>query len=121
MAFPNDALIKRGLSETLMSRIRKFWPWAKKDESSSKDDLVVPDYDEIHQTCLTVYLETYKEIISSGQFSESSSIEKVVQDMKNMYDCLLETGYTSNSGPCVRSTKVRVDQKLSLQKVYTLN
>ena len=119
MAFPNDALIKRGLSKTLMSRIQNLWPWGMKDESSSKDDLVVPDYDEIHQNCFTVYLDTYKEIISSGQFSESFSIEKVVQDVKHIYDCLLQTDFTANSGPCARSIKVSMEQPFSLQKVHS--
>ena len=92
-----------------MTRIRNFL--------SSQN--VVPDYEEIHQKCLRVYLDTDKEMISSGQFSESLSIEKVVQDMKHMYDCLLETDFTTDSGPCVHSIITVSMEQPVLQKVHS--
>ena len=121
MVFPRDALITRGLSERVISgmrSVRNLLPWGKKNETSSKDNLEVPEYHTILQNCLMFYIDSsYKGIISTGQFSDSLPLAKVVQGIYHIYTCLLESHFTYDDGPQIISFKPCLKNQL-LQEVF---
>ncbi len=101
MVFPRDALITKDLSERFKSTVMNLWPWGKKN---LKDNLKVPEYHIILQNCLMFYIDAnYKEIISTGQFSDSLPIASVVQGIYHISTCLLESQFTYQNGPRIYS------------------
>lgn len=95
MVFPSDALISRGFGERVMSGLKNLWPLGKKNEAPSKDNLEVPEYHIILQNCLIFYIDV---IISTGQFSDSLHISRVVQGINHIFTCLLESQFTNQDG-----------------------
>ncbi len=116
MVFPSNALITRGRSETVWSGLKSLLPWGKKNEASSK--LEVPEYHIILQNCLLFYIDTYREIISTGQFSDSLPIAMVVQRIYHVFTCLLESQFTEGSR--INSFKPGFKKQL-LQEVFLYN
>ena len=95
MVFPSDVLITKGRGERFMSSVKSLLPWGKKNE----DNLEVPEYHTILQNCFMFYIDAnYKEVISTGQFSDSLPIAMVVQRIYHIFTCLLESQFTYQDG-----------------------
>ncbi len=121
MVFPRDALITRDLGERVMSGLKSLWRWGKKNEATSKDNLEVPEYHIMLQDCLMFYIDTlYRGIISTGQFSDSLPIEMVVQEIYHIFTCLLESQFTYQDGPRIKSLFKTWLKQQPLQQVLYL-
>ncbi len=120
MVFPSNALITRGLGARFMSSLRSYLPFGKKNETASKDNLEVPEYHIILQNCLMFYIDTYREVISTGQFSDSLPIAMVVHGIYHIFTCLLESHFTYQDGPRINLFKPGF-KKQPLQEVFLYN
>ncbi len=114
MVLPSKSLITKSMREKFMSRIRGIW--GKKEDTIN---LQAPEYHEMLQKCLMFYLDSYRGIILTAQFSSTRSIATVVKEINEVFVCLLESCFTYGGGPRVRSFKPDHIKKL-LQEVCAL-
>lgn len=89
----------------------------KKDES--QPELVIPEYKIVSQESLRFYLEGYKAILGKFQFTDSSPIARVVEDICHIFNCLLEAHVIYNMGPNVDPIGTKKTDLTEVCMVYT--